>query len=467
MISFVLNEQDISTDLSPGLTLLDFIRYHRRLMGTKCGCREGDCGACTVLVGELSGNNVRYRAMTSCLTPLSNIAGKHVVTVEGINSGEGRLTAVQEALVTESGTQCGFCTVGFVMSLTGFCLEEEPLTSEGAIAAIDGNICRCTGYKSIERAAERLSVLSKSPKGETPLFSAIDNNVVPIYFKDIPARLAKMPIRPTAENKVQLPAETVFVGGGTDLFVQRPEKMEHIPAVYLFDNISLKGIYQNGDNIEIGANVTVTELMASDLLQSLFPRLKSFLKLVSSTPVRNMATVAGNLVNASPIGDLTVWLLALDAVVVLQGQNTREVPLKDFYTGYKKMDKKPGEIVTSIYFRRPSGQYYFNFEKVSKRTYLDIASVNTAILLRLDGHIIAEAHLSAGGVGPVPLYLSQTAAFLTGKSIHQPGELMAQANEIMGTEISPISDIRGSATYKKLLLRQLLYAHFVEMFSLT
>lgn len=467
MISFILNELNIHTDHSPGMTLLDFIRYHRHLMGTKCGCREGDCGACTVLVGELSDNNIRYRAMTSCLIPLSNIAGKHVVTVEGINPGDGSLTAVQEALVTESGTQCGFCTVGFVMSLTGFCLDEEPLTSEGAIAAIDGNICRCTGYKSIERAAERLSDMSKSQKGETPLLSAIENNVVPVYFKDIPARLANMPIRPTAENKVQLTVETVFVGGGTDLFVQRPEKMEHIPAVYLFDDISLKGIRQNGDRIDIGANVTVTELMASDLLQSIFPRLKSFLKLVSSTPVRNMATVAGNLVNASPIGDLTVWLLALDAIVVLQGQNTREVPLKDFYLGYKKMDRTPDEMVTKVYFRRPSGQYYFNFEKVSKRTYLDIASVNTAILLRLEGDKIAEAHLSAGGVGPVPLYLRQTAAFLTGKSIHQPGELMTQANEIIGTEISPISDIRGSATYKRLLLQQLFYAHFVEMFSLT
>jgi xanthine dehydrogenase small subunit len=266
---------------------------------------------------------------------------------------------------------------------------------------------------------------------------------------------------------VQLTVETVFVGGGTDLFVQRPEKMEHIPAVYLFDDISLKGIRQNGDRIDIGANVTVTELMASDLLQSIFPRLKSFLKLVSSTPVRNMATVAGNLVNASPIGDLTVWLLALDAIVVLQGQNTREVPLKDFYLGYKKMDRTPDEMVTKVYFRRPSGQYYFNFEKVSKRTYLDIASVNTAILLRLEGDKIAEAHLSAGGVGPVPLYLRQTAAFLTGKTIYQPGELMTQANEIIGTEISPISDIRGSATYKRLLLQQLFYAHFVEMFSLT
>lgn len=468
MISFVLNEQDITTDQSPGMTVLDFVRYHRHLMGTKCGCREGDCGACTVLVGELEGNDVRYRAMTSCLIPLSNITGKHVVTVEGINPGDSSLTAVQEALVAESGTQCGFCTVGFVMSLTAFCLEEQPSTPERAIAAIDGNICRCTGYKSIERAAERLTTLVKTRKKTSPLLFGIKNKVVPSYFTDIPGRLKLIQTRATAKNLESLEsAKPLFVGGGTDLFVQRPEEMEHTQAIYLFDDTSLKVIRQTGDRIEIGANVTVTELMESALLQSIFPRLHSSMKLVSSTPIRNMATVAGNLINASPIGDLSIWLLALNAVIVLQGKYTREVPLKDFFTGYKIMDRQPDEIVTKIYFRRPAGQYYFNFEKVSKRTYLDIASVNTAILLRLEGDTITEAHVSAGGVGPVPLYLRQTAAFLTGKSINQPGELITQANEMIGAEISPISDIRGTAAYKRLLIKQLFYAHFVEMLSLT
>jgi xanthine dehydrogenase small subunit len=468
MISFVLNEQDITTDQSPGMTVLDFVRYHRHLMGTKCGCREGDCGACTVLVGELEGNDVRYRAMTSCLIPLSNITGKHVVTVEGINPGDSSLNAVQEALVAESGTQCGFCTVGFVMSLTAFCLEEQPPAPGGAIAAIDGNICRCTGYKSIERAAERLTTLVKTRKKTSPLLFGIKNKVVPSYFTDIPGRLKLIQTRATAKNLVSLEsAKPVFVGGGTDLFVQRPEEMEHLQATYLFGDTSLKGIRQTGDRIEIGANVTVTELMESALLQSIFPRLHSSMKLVSSTSIRNMATVAGNLINASPIGDLSIWLLALNAVIVLQGKYTREVPLKDFFTGYKIMDRQPDEIVTKIYFRRPAGQYYFNFEKVSKRTYLDIASVNTAILLRLEGDTITEAHVSAGGVGPVPLYLRQTAAFLTGKSINQPGELITQANEMIGAEISPISDIRGTAAYKRLLLQQLFYAHFVEMLSLS
>src|SRR5688500_2044917 len=156
MIEFILNNQDISTDLPSGSTVLDFVRYHKNLKGTKIGCREGDCGACTVLVGELNDEAVSYRTMTSCLMPLANGAGKHIVTVEGINPADGSLTPVQQALLDENGTQCGFCTVGFVMSLTGFCIDGTAKTPEMAISSVDGNICRCTGYKSIVRAAESI-----------------------------------------------------------------------------------------------------------------------------------------------------------------------------------------------------------------------------------------------------------------------------------------------------------------------
>ena len=151
-MQFILNNEDIATDLPPGTTVLDFVRYHKDLKGTKIGCREGDCGACTILVGELVDDNVRYRSMTSCLMPLANAAGKHIVTIEGINPTDGSLTPVQQAMVDQSGTQCGFCTVGFVMSLTGFCLGTSaplPAMREQAISAVDGNICRCTGYIGI------------------------------------------------------------------------------------------------------------------------------------------------------------------------------------------------------------------------------------------------------------------------------------------------------------------------------
>ena len=153
MINFILNNDQIETGQPHGSTVLDFVRYHKNLKGTKIGCREGDCGACTVLVGELVGNEVKYRTMTSCLMPLANAAGCHIVTVEGINPADRGMTPVQQAMVDESGTQCGFCTVGFVMSLTGFCIDDTEKTAEMAVSAVDGNICRCTGYKSIEKAA--------------------------------------------------------------------------------------------------------------------------------------------------------------------------------------------------------------------------------------------------------------------------------------------------------------------------
>ena len=200
MIKFVLNSQTVETDLPKGATVLDFVRYHKNLKGTKIGCREGDCGACTILVGELCSDSVKYRTQTSCLMPLANARGKHIVTVEGINRPNDDLTAVQQALVDESGTQCGFCTVGFVMSLTGFTIDDTPKTLASAISAIDGNICRCTGYKSIERAAgrisEQLSVISEQLEengtATNRLSFAVKKGIVPSYFSGIKERLSDL-----------------------------------------------------------------------------------------------------------------------------------------------------------------------------------------------------------------------------------------------------------------------------------
>src|SRR5258705_9684132 len=165
LIRFILNEKEIKTSLPPGMVLLDFIRYHQHLMGTKIGCREGDCGACTVLVGEISDHELHYQSMTSCLMPIGNAHGKHIVTVEGINHAD-ELNPIQKAMADEGATQCGFCTPGFVMSLAGFCLSNKEATPQNAIAAVDGNICRCTGYKSIERAATKVAAIIKEKNGE-------------------------------------------------------------------------------------------------------------------------------------------------------------------------------------------------------------------------------------------------------------------------------------------------------------
>ncbi len=484
MIKFILNNQTIETDLPKGETVLDFARYHKNLKGTKIGCREGDCGACTILVGELNKDSVKYRSMTSCLMPLANANGKHVVTVEGINKQGDELTEVQQALVDRSGTQCGFCTVGFVMSLTGFCIDETAKTDESAISSIDGNICRCTGYKSIERAAESLTKVLSEKNGQSRIGFAIEKGIVPGYFFDIKNRLELLRTAPENESseeenrsqthaakfgmedtytsessKSKIENRKPFVGGGTDLYVQRPEEMVYAPAENLFDNSELRFVEENGEFVEIGASAVVTDLLVSPVMQNLFPNLYKHLKLVSSTPIRNMATIAGNFINASPIGDMTAWFLALNASIVFN--NDREIPLRELYLGYKTLAKRDDEFITKIRFRKTFT--HFNFEKVSKRTFLDISTVNTAISLKVENNLITGANVSAGGVAPIPLYLQKTSAFLRGKEIS--GETISQANDILQTEISPISDVRGTESYKRLLLRQLFTAHFVELFD--
>lgn len=458
MIRFILNHQTVQTEMAQGGTVLDFVRYHKRLTGTKIGCREGDCGACTVLVGDFEDGQLQYRSATSCLMPLGNAHGKHIVTVEGINMAH--LSPVQQTMLETNGTQCGFCTIGFVMSLTGFVMDKEKKDYGQAIASMDGNICRCTGYKSIERAAQLLAEKVTDKPAEQTLQWLVDHQFIPAYFTGIEARLQQIKKdNQPLKNKLA----TLTIGGGTDLNVQKHHIVKHAPLTFLYDSTPLKGIRKVKGQIEIGASVTVTQFAESPFIQAIFADLHRYIKLVSSTPIRNMATLAGNFVNASPIGDMTVFFLALDASIVLKNKQTkRTVQLSDFYKGYKVMDKAPEETIEKIVFTPPTTESYFNFEKVCKRTYLDIASVNSACHIQLGKDGIIEAiHLSAGGVAPYPKYLSQTCAFLKGKALNT--ENVAKALELVQQEVAPISDARGTTDYKRLLLRQLVIAHVQKL----
>ena len=459
MLQFILNQKEVTTDHLPGITLLDFIRYHKQLTGTKIGCREGDCGACTVLVGEMVNDKLVYYSATSCLMPIANAKGKHIVTIEGVNV-DG-LNAVQQAFANEGATQCGFCTPGFIVSLAGFCINENDPSYSNAIDAVNGNICRCTGYKSIERAAAFINEIMQKRNGINAIQFAVENNMVPAYFLGIKDRLLNLQVNIAGTSGIKKDAK--FLAGGTDIYVQQHDTIAAEEIEFLYDKKSLKGIFKEGNNCIMGASVTVADIAGSSIFRDHFPGLKAYIKLVSSTQIRNMATVAGNFTNASPIGDLTIFFLALKASVILNNGNAqRQLKLADFYKGYKTLDKLPGEYIEKIHFELPGENDRFNFEKVCKRTHLDIASVNAAIHLKMKDDVITEAGLSAGGVGPVPLFLQKCSSFLAGKqvSVSLISELVILAQE----EIKPISDTRGTEAYKRLLLSQLIKAHFIKLF---
>jgi len=456
MIRFILNNKTITTSEHSGMTLLDFARYKQRLTGTKIGCREGDCAACTVLVGTLKNNRLEYQSITSCISPLGNAHGKHIVTVEGTNLNN-KLTTAQEAMKAYYATQCGFCTPGFVVSLTGFALSNSEKNYSNALDAISGNICRCTGYKAIEKAAHQ--VVEKLEQVEKNSFNwLIENEFIPEYFKDIPKRLKELEAKDRNQPKGK------YVSGGTDLYVQQADHLADNSVHLIAEKDYLKGIEIGNGICTIGTNSTVSDLWNHSEFNTYFPNLKKHLKLVSSEQIRNMASLGGNFVNASPIGDMTIFFLALnsDIVITTEDGKDRNLPLKDFYQAYKTFDLKDRELLKEIRFKLPLKNTYFNFEKVCKRTHLDIASVNSAASISVDDNMISEAHIAIGGVAAIPKYLHETSAFLRGKSL--TSETILEASEILQNEISPISDVRGSSDYKRLLGRQLFFAHFTELF---
>ena len=283
---------------------------------------------------------------------------------------------------------------------------------------------------------------------------------IPAYFTTIAERLR------TLQEETLAPAgdaePEVRIAGGTDLYVQQGEEIPDCRVEVLNRRLALKRIRRSGGELRVGALTTFEEFGADPRVVEALPRIGAFNHLIASWQIRNRATLAGNIVNASPIGDFTALLLALDARVVLDdGGTRRSVPLKEFYRGYKQMDLRPGELLTEVAFADPAGARV-NFEKVSKRTCLDIASVNSACSIRCTGDTVADAHVSLGGVAPIPLYLHETSQALRGRSLDL--DTAWEAVRISQREIAPITDVRGSAEYKRLLARQLLIAHFVTLF---
>ncbi len=469
---FILNDRDVTTTEPAGMLVLDYLRRREHLVGTKEGCKEGDCGACVVLVGELNGTKVKYKPVTSCLMPLGELHGKHLVTVEGLNMAQ--LTPVQQAIVDEGGSQCGFCTPGIVVSLTGYLMNAgTAVDDEGIKYALGGNLCRCTGYGSLKRAGSVLiqqfgngSAFAKRTKSKNSIAELIRAKALPEYFKSIPARLKKISKPRLKNGKIDH-----FIAGGTDLYVQRGDVIPETRVNVLNLHPEMKGITVTNGKVKLGALTTFEEFADHPGIIKIIPRIKEYMHLNASWQIRNRATLGGNIVNASPIGDMTALLLALESTLVLSdsdplrrknGRKRRTVPMKSFFKGYKILDKKPNEILTEIIFPRPKAGSKIHFEKVSKRKTLDIASVNSAIKIRAPKGVIAEVELSMGGVAPVPLFMKNTCAFLKGKPV--TARSILNAIQVAMNEIAPISDIRGAAEYKRLLVRQLIIAHFTKLF---
>ncbi len=457
-IKFILNNNDISVEMDPLFPTLRFLREEMGLTSVKTGCGEGECGACTIILGIPENGTMKYRNVTSCLLPVGELNGKHVVTLEGINQND--LSPVQKAFVDEGAIQCGFCTPGFIMSITGFFLSEKEMTSENILNSIDGNICRCTGYYSIKRAADKVlrEVISKMDRNNR-INSLADQNIVPEYFKAVAERLAFM--EKGIEGNDLSGKDTLFVGGGTDLLVSGIED-KNCKVSFLSGIKGIAEISEDDNFIYVGAGASVENIIDSHVIKKHFTGMEGFMYLISSQIIRNLATLGGNIVNASPIGDLSVLFLTLDPVLEIRSKKgAREVGLKKFFKGYKVMDLFPGEFIYKMKIPVPYGEHFLNFEKVSRRKYLDIASCNSAAFFQMKDNVVIKCDFSAGGVAPVPLYLQKCSRFLTGKEISE--EIIEKAVEIASGEISPISDVRGSSKYKTELLKQLIRAHFEKL----
>lgn len=465
---FLLNDRVVEAEAADGLLVLDYLRKDERLVGTKEGCKEGDCGACAIMVGELDGDEIDYELVTSCLIPLAEMHGKHVVTIEGVNVGD-ELNPVQQAMCDFGGTQCGFCTPGFVVSMVWYvmCAEGEP-TFDGFQRAIGGNLCRCTGYASINRASEAL-IEKFGEDGEwAEIWNADDRiealaeaEMIPAYFTEAAEKLAK--VSQPEPPKDELDAAEYFVAGGTDIYVQEGEELPKARIAVLNHFPHMEGIRHEEGEFRCGALTSFEDFGQHPEIRELIPDIDHAMFLIASLHIRNRATLGGNIINASPIGDMTALLYALGSNLVLEGPDgQRVVPMEEFFLDYKEMDRREDELLTEIVFPDGDEGTKVHFEKVSKRKALDIATVCSGSRLRAEEGALVEANITMGGVAPVPFLLEETREFLLGRPVSEA--TLEGAIDVALDEISPISDVRGSAEYKALLVRQLLIAHFTESY---
>lgn len=444
-IAFLLNGTPVRIEgEAPTRTLLDWLREVRGLAGTKEGCNEGDCGACTVMVTDKSGS----RALNACILFLPQLHGKAVRTVEGISGPSGEMHPVQEAMVAHHGSQCGFCTPGFVVSmavahLNGATDHDDQLA---------GNLCRCTGYAPIIRAAEAAAgeavpewmvsdreAVVGFPAGEAGVFRPADSDALAEWYLANP--------------------DAVLVAGATDVGLWVTKQLRDLaPVAFLGDVEDLKGVEVQSGQLHVGACVTISALR--DAVAERLPSFGELLRRYASVQVRNAATIGGNIANGSPIGDGPPALIALGATLHLRrGDEMRAMALEDFFLDYRKQDRRPGEFVAGVSF--PEFAPALRCYKISKRFDQDISAVCGCFNVAVEAGVVMQARIAFGGMAGVPKRASLTEAALVGKAWTEATVDAAAA--AMAGDFAPLSDMRASSAYRMLTAQNLLRRYFHDL----
>lgn len=467
-VRFILAGQlEEAGNCDPTRTVLEFLREDKGFIGTKEGCAEGDCGACTVVIGELHDEGIRYRAVNSCIQFLPTLDGKQLITVEDISNSNGQLHPVQQAMVDQHGSQCGFCTPGFVMSL--FSMFHTQVDQEAARNDIDlglaGNLCRCTGYAPIVRAAQqslkadRHDQFTTGEKQVKELLQTIQPTESLTLRHDGKQFFAPRSVGELCGLLQQYP-DAVMVAGATDVGLWVNKQMRVLETViYLGSVRELLSLEDDGSTLRIGAAVSYT-----DSMQAIAYRYPAFLPLmerIGAAQVRNAGTVGGNIANGSPIGDMPPGLIAAGARLALRSsEGQRVIDLEDFFIRYGKQDLHEGEFVEQILLPVAQPDRLFAIYKISKRIEQDISALCGAFSLQIEAGTIVDARICFGGMAETPRRASRCEAVLLGMAWDQ--ESISAAMQALAEDFTPISDMRASAEYRMQVAQNLLQRFYLE-----
>ncbi len=462
-VRFVRRGKVVTLDqVDPMQTVLDYLRLVERSRGTKEGCNEGDCGACTVALGTLRDGTITYQPINACILLTAQLDGRELVTVEDLNC-DGKLHRVQQAMVDEHASQCGFCTPGFVMSIWTLHTQNRSTTRQDIVEHLAGNLCRCTGYRPIITAAEK----SCEPEAfhadarTVDLLRAInDNDDVLLGTEESFTALPASPemLAALAEEH----PDATIVGGATDVGLWITKQLRTLPKVIHTSRVKpLHEIIDGGLTLSIGAAATYTEAEAS--LHQLHPDIGAALKRIGSQQVRASGTIGGNIANGSPIGDMPPILIALSSTLHLRrGIAQRELPLEDFFIAYGKQDREPGELVWRIDVPKLAASDHFRCYKISKRFDQDISAVMAAFMLKLNGTRVVSARFAFGGMAATPSRARKAEAAIFGAEMGDPTTWDA-AIAALAEDFTPITDMRASAEYRIVVAQNLLHKALIEI----